>query len=336
MKSATLCLLLLACAEALLVPSRLAGSRVAPGAACQAALPIYMCDAAEATEAAPEPVAEAEEPAAAAEAAEAPAPRRSKGPKTPIEEIEVGSTLEGTIRSVQSYGAFVDLGASTDGLLHVSEMSDDFVKDANDLFKVGDSVSVRVKGVNIEKGQVALSCKSEDAPRRGGGRRERPDLSEYEGADDKVFITGKVNSITSYGAFVTLKEGVDGLVHISAIQEGGVGKVEDVLSEGQEVQVRVVSFDKSKRRIGLSMKPWTEQSEEEKKSPRGRRGGRGRDDEDDSIYQMTAEELEDQLSITVESVGIEVLSPFDAALARADEKKAAKASGKRYADTASL
>merc|ERR1712039_59209 len=99
------------------------------------------------------------------------------------------------------------------------------------------------------------------------------------------------NSIQSYGAFVTLKEGVDGLVHISAIQEGGVGKVEDVLSEGQQVQVRVVSFDSAKRRIGLSMKPWAENSEEA--APRRQRRSRDDADQDDAAFQMTEDELAD-------------------------------------------
>ena len=96
------------------------------------------------------------------------------------------------------------------------------------------------------------------------------DYSEYEAADEKEFVTGKVNSIQDDGAFITLKEGVDGLVHISQIQEGGVGKVSDVLSQGQEVQVRIVSVDKSKGRIGLSMKPWVVGAEEEQGGRRSR------------------------------------------------------------------
>jgi len=302
-------------------PSRLPASRIANAVCQRAPLPLRMCEGAE------EPAAEAP----VAEESAAPPPR-SKGKKTPLEELEVGSTIEGTIRSVQSYGAFVDLGASTDGLLHVSEMSDEFVKDANDMFKVGDSVSVRIKSINTEKGQVALSCKSESAePRRSSPRRGKVDLSEYESADEKEFITGTVNSITSYGAFVTLKEGVDGLVHISAIQEGGVSKVEDVLSEGQQVQVRVVSFDGSKRRIGLSMKPWVEGGDEAASGGRRQRRSRDDDDMDDAAFQMSEDELA-ELAITVEPVGIEVMSPFEAAMARSEEKKAAKAAGKRYAD----
>merc|ERR1712232_619333 len=134
-------------------------------------------------------------------------------------------------------------------------------------------------------------------------------------------VAGTVNSITSYGAFVTIKEGVDGLVHISAIQEGGVGKVEDVLKEGQEVQVRIVSFDAVKRRISLSMKPWTEPVEDG--APRRERRFRGGDDfGEDSAFQMTPEELE-KVGLDFEESG-DAVSVFAQAFARAEEIKQAK------------
>ena len=121
-----------------------------------------------------------------------------------------------------------------------------------------------------------ISSENQRAPRAPRGERKQVDYSEYEAADEKEFVTGKVNSIQDYGAFITLKEGVDGLVHISQIQEGGVGKVSDVLSQGQEVQVRIVSVDKSKGRIGLSMKPWVEGAEEEQGGRRSRRDSASR------------------------------------------------------------
>merc|ERR1719387_2751058 len=280
-----------------------------------------MCAEGEAAEAAP----------AAAEPEPAAKPR---GARIAIEELEVGSTIEGKIRSVQTYGAFVDLGATTDGLLHVSEMSNDFVKDANEMFKTGDTVSVRVKSVNLEKKQVALSCKDENAAPRGRpARKARPDLSEYADADPKAFVTGKVNTIQSYGAFITLKEGVDGLVHISAIQEGGVSSVEDVLEAGQEVQVRIVSFDKEKRRIGLSMKPYVEGGDDAEKSGGGgerrERKPRGGFEEDDSAFQLSAEEL-DELGFDYEDTSEEA-SDFAAAFARAAVVQQAKAEKSKYA-----
>eukprot|EP00322_Chrysochromulina_rotalis_P027897 CAMPEP_0115848768 /NCGR_PEP_ID=MMETSP0287-20121206/11098_1 /TAXON_ID=412157 /ORGANISM="Chrysochromulina rotalis, Strain UIO044" /LENGTH=332 /DNA_ID=CAMNT_0003302703 /DNA_START=34 /DNA_END=1032 /DNA_ORIENTATION=+ len=302
--------------------SRLTASRVVSQPARAA---VYLCDA---------PADEAEAPAAVAEdapAAAAEAPAAAKGSKTPLEQLEVGAEVEGKIKSVMSYGAFVDIGASTDGLLHVSEISNEFVKDATEKLSVGESITCKVKAVNLEKSQLALTCKE---PRAGGGapraRKPKVDLTEFESADPKEFITGKVNTITDFGAFVTIKEGVDGLVHISQIQDGGVGKVEEVLSVGQEVQVRVTSVDKSKRRIGLSMRAWVEGGDEEKGGRRrgGGGGGFGGDmgfGEADLPFRMNAEELE---GLTASD---EFLSPFDTAFDRAAQVSAKKAAKERYA-----
>ena len=107
-------------------------------------------------------------------------------------------------------------------------MADTFVKDASEMFKVGDTVSVRVISIDLEKKQVALSRKTEGAEQERAPRERKPkaDLTEFETADEKEFITAKINSIQSYGAFATIKEGVDGLIHISQIQDGGVSSVE--------------------------------------------------------------------------------------------------------------
>merc|ERR1719238_126316 len=163
------------------------------------------------------------EAAAPVEAAEvvdeaAAAPKPKGGAKTPIGDLEVGAMVEGTIKSVMTYGAFVDIGASTDGLLHVSEIANEYVKDANDKLSAGDAVTVRIKSVNVDKNQVALTAKDPNAapaPRGGGGRKARADLSEFADADEKEFVSGTVSSIADFGAFVTIKEGVDGLLHIS-------------------------------------------------------------------------------------------------------------------------
>jgi predicted RNA-binding protein with RPS1 domain len=282
---------------------------------------LCMCEEPAAAE---EPVAEA--PVEAAEAAEPKKrPPRAKGPpKKPLEEFEVGATVEGKIRSVMAYGAFVDIGATTDGLLHVSEINNKFVKDANDELTAGETVSVRIKAINLEKQQLALTGKDESEAARPA-RRPKADLTEYESADAQVFVSGTVSSITDYGAFVSLKEGVDGLLHISAIKEGGVGKVSDELSVGQEVQVRVVSFDKGKRRIGLSMKPWVEGEDQPKK-----RGRRDRDDgpSEDAAFQLSEAELAE-----LNADDAEEPSTFEAAFARAAAVQQAKADGKKYSAT---
>jgi len=252
----------------------------------------FMCDAAEP---AAEPAAEA--PAEAADG-EAPArrARAPRAPKTKLEDLATDVEIPGTVRSVQSYGAFVDIGAETDGLLHVSEISNEYVKDATEVLNVGDSVTVRVKMVNMEKKQVALTAKDPNAapaprPERSGGGRGPKDISEYVDADEKAYITGTVSRIQEYGAFIQLKDGVDGLVHISELAEGGVGAVTDVLKEGQEIQVRVIKVDTDSGRIGLSMKPWVAEEDRPKRKPRGEGGGGGGMDGDDSAFQLTAEEL---------------------------------------------
>ena len=246
----------------------------------------------------------------------------------------VGAEVVGKIKSVMSYGAFVDIGASTDGLLHVSEISNEFIKDATEKLTAGDSITCKVKAVNLEKKQLALTCKEPQAPRApraagGGERKPKADLAEFETADPKVFITGKVNSITEFGAFITIKEGVDGLVHISQIQDGGVKSVGDVLTVGQEVQVRVTNVDKAKRRIGLSMRPWVEQAEKSSKGGEsGEEGGRsGGFSGEGWMYAsdgVTAEEL------ATMNAGDEFTSPFDFAMARSAAVAAKKAKKEKY------
>jgi len=292
-----------------------------------------MCDAAE-SPAVDEPVAEpvtAEASVGEETAAdEARAPRRPRKEKTPLEELEIGAEVEGKIRSVMTYGAFVDIGATTDGLLHVSEISNEFIKDANEKLTAGDAVTCKIKSVNLEKGQLALTCKEEAAERP---RKKRADLTKYESVDPKEFTTGTVNSITDYGAFITLEEGVDGLLHISAIKEGGVSAVGSELSIGQEVQVRIVSFDKSKRRIGLSMKPYVE-GEENSRQPRrdrsegggGGGGGTFMGGDADAQFKLSNDELE---ALAVED-DVEAESSFEAAFARASFVQQMKSEGKSY------
>lgn len=283
---------------------------------------VLMCDA-PAEEA---PAAEAPVEAAATE--EKKGGGRKKGGGIPLEDLVVGAEVEGKIRSVMTYGAFIDVGAATDALLHVSEISNEFVEDATEKLTAGDSIKCKIKAINLEKQQLALTCKEPRAGGGGRGRGPKVDLTKYESASDKDFITGKVNSITDFGAFVTIEEGVDGLVHISQIQEGGVGKVSDVLEVGQEIQVRVQSVEKSKRRIGLSMLPWKEQTEEEKRG--GRRGGRGGFGGDvgfgeaDLAFRLTPEEVE------ALAVGDAPASPFEAAFQRAAMVETTKAGKKSY------
>eukprot|EP00908_Phaeocystis_cordata_P016350 Transcript_27615.p2 GENE.Transcript_27615~~Transcript_27615.p2 ORF type:complete len:180 (-),score=114.34 Transcript_27615:169-708(-) len=157
----------------------------------------------------------------------------------------------------------------------------------------------------------------------GGGGRAKVDLSKYVGADEKEFITGKVSRIQEYGAFIELEAGVDGLVHISEIQEGGVGAVSDVLTEGQEIQVRVIKVDEGKRQIGLSMKEWVAPEDRPQRKPRGDSGG---GDSDDKEFQLSAEELEG-----LQGGDDDFESSFDAAFARMTLEQELKKEKKKFA-----
>ena len=128
-----------------------------------------------------------------------------------------------------------------------------------------------------------------------------------------------------YGAFIALKEGVDGLVHISEIQDGGVSAVADVLSPGQEVQVRIINVDSSKRRIGLSMRPWVAPEDRPQRKPREDRGGR---DDDDAAFKLTSEELEAMATGDDEEVSV-----FDMAFIRMETAQQAKKEGKKFVRT---
>jgi len=255
-----------------------------------------------------EEAAAAEEPVAEEAAAEE-APKKKKGGRkfekdvSGFVDFDPKEFITGKVSSVQPFGAFVRLEGGVDGLVHVSQISDDFVEDVAETgIKVGDEVKVRVIKVDADKAQIALSMKEWQEPRQ---RKPRVDRNAQFNAfaenqpDEKAFITGTVNQIMPFGAFVTIAEGVDGLLHISQIRDGYLGDVEDALSIGQEVQVRVTELDKQKKRVGLSMKEWkepgTEDEEEKKGKRRGGGGGRGGGGfgEDDAPFRMTDAELEE-------------------------------------------
>lgn len=224
--------------------------------------------------------------------------------RTNLSDLEIGSTVEATVKTITAYGAFLDIGARSDALLHVSRLSDEFVANVEDVVKQGDQVSVRIVSVDTEKNQVAVTMRSEEAEARaaeGAGRpskrRERPQRSggdqaaqaatiaqlAEKGFDDSKFIDGEVVSSLAFGAFVRfdasqLTEGVegevDGLVHISALAEGRVADVASVVSIGDKVQVRVREVDAGAGRISLSM--ITKEQEEAAPPRREKRGGGNR------------------------------------------------------------
>ena len=156
--------------------------------------------------------------------------------------ISVGDTVEGVVKNVTDFGAFIDLGGA-DGLLHISEMSWGRVENPKKVFKVGDTVKVLIKDINGDK--IALSLKFPE---------ENPWLTAAEKFAVGNVITGKVARMTDFGAFVELAPGVDALLHVSQISREHVEKPADVLNIGQEIQAKVVDFNGEEKKISLSMK----------------------------------------------------------------------------------
>jgi 4-hydroxy-3-methylbut-2-enyl diphosphate reductase len=156
--------------------------------------------------------------------------------------IEVGMKVEGIVKNVTDFGAFIDLGGA-DGLLHISEMSWGRVDNPRKLFKVGQSVTVLIKDIQGEK--IALSLKFPE---------ENPWLAAAEKYAVGNVVTGKVARMTDFGAFVELEPGMDALLHVSQIAKEHIEKPSDVLSVGQEITAKVVDFKKEDRKISLSVK----------------------------------------------------------------------------------
>ena len=170
-----------------------------------------------------------------------------------LERIAVGDVVEGTVKNVTDFGAFVDLGG-VDGLLHISEMSWGRIEHPKKLFKVGDTVKVKIKEINGNK--IALTAKFDDA------NPWKDAASKYAVGN---VVTGKVARMTEFGAFVELEPGVDALLHVSQISKDHVEKPSDVLSKGQEVTAKIVDFSEENQKISLSIKallPDADESEE--------------------------------------------------------------------------
>ena len=159
-----------------------------------------------------------------------------------MEKIHVGDTVEGTVKNVTDFGAFIDLGGA-DGLLHISEMSWGRVENPKKVFKVGDAVKVLIKDIHDTK--IALSLKF-------------PESNPWANASEKYAvgkeITGKVARMTDFGAFVELAPGVDALLHVSQISRAHVDKPSDLLSVGQEITAKIVDLNEEEKKISLSMK----------------------------------------------------------------------------------
>ncbi len=159
-----------------------------------------------------------------------------------FERIRVGMTVEGSVKNITDFGAFIDLGGA-DGLLHISEMSWGRVENPKKVFKVGDTVKAFVKDIQGEK--IALSLKFEN---------ENPWTNAEEKYSVGNVVNGTVARMTDFGAFIELEPGIDALLHVSQISREHVEKPANALKIGQEITARVVEFNKDDKKISLSIK----------------------------------------------------------------------------------
>ncbi|MCI1466166.1 MAG: 30S ribosomal protein S1 [Lactobacillus sp.] len=169
-----------------------------------------------------------------------------------------GDIIEGTVSRLTGFGAFIDVGG-VDGLVHISEISYKHVDKPSDVLKVGQTVKVKVIGIDNDRRRISLSIKQ---------TLPSPFEEATKGLTEGDVIEGKIKTLTSFGAFVEVADGIQGLVHVSEISNKHVDKPSDVLKVGETVKVRVLNIDPNEHRISLSMKQAQPNSEQESKRPR--------------------------------------------------------------------
>ena len=176
-------------------------------------------------------------------------------------QLVVGDVVEGKVSRLTNFGAFIDVGG-VDGLVHISEISYKHVDKPSDVLKVGQDVKIKVIGIDNDRHRISLSIKqTEPSP----FEQATADLNEGD------IFEGEVKSLTNFGAFVEVADGIQGLVHVSEISNKHVDKPSDVLKVGQSVKVKVLNIDPSDRRISLSIKAADSNASSENHNSRPRR-----------------------------------------------------------------
>jgi small subunit ribosomal protein S1 len=164
--------------------------------------------------------------------------------------LNVGQRVQGTVRSIAPFGVFVDLGG-IDGLVHKSELSWNKVNNPETAYAIGEQVEAEVIDINHERGRISLSI-----------RRLQPDPWQESVAKYKIgdVIDGTVTKLVNFGAFVRIEEGLEGLIHISELSNSRVAHPGDVVQEGQQLKLKIISLDSERHRLGLSLKQTEDRS----------------------------------------------------------------------------
>jgi small subunit ribosomal protein S1 len=161
-----------------------------------------------------------------------------------LKSLEVGQVMDGVVRKILDFGAFVDIGG-VDGLVHISQLSWDHVKHPSEVLQEGQKIRVKIEKIDPQTGKIGLSYRE---------LLEHPWLHIDEKFHADSVVAGTVSRIAKFGAFVKLAPGIEGLIHISELSHARVPSVGSVVAEGQEVQVKILSLDSESQRIALSMK----------------------------------------------------------------------------------
>ncbi|MFT9847542.1 30S ribosomal protein S1 [Aneurinibacillus sp. REN35] len=177
----------------------------------------------------------------------------NKQKQTVLDELTPGSVIEGTVQRLTDFGAFVDVGG-VDGLVHISEIAWNHVDKPSDALKEGDKVNVKVLKVDKENERISLSIKA-----------TLPGPWEQATEDFKIgdVVQGTVKRLVSFGAFVEVAPGVEGLVHISQIANRHIGTPDEVLKEGEEVKVKILDFNPEEERMSLSIREVQEEKQKQ-------------------------------------------------------------------------
>ena len=204
--------------------------------------------------------------------------------------LETGQVMEGTVKNITDYGAFVSLGG-VDGLVHISELSWGRVKSPKEVVKVNDVVKVRIININKDKRKISLSMKFDDA-------------NPWNDAGEKYavgnIVSGRVARMTDFGAFIELEEGVDALLHVSQISIKHVEKPSDVLSVNQIVEAKVTDLNLSDKKISLSIKGIELEAEEAEKESSD-------SETEEAVTETVTEVVEEIVTEVVEEIVTEVV-----------------------------
>lgn len=168
-----------------------------------------------------------------------------------LDNLKEGEVLPGTVQRIASFGAFVDIGG-VDGLVHISQLSHDHIEKVTDVLKEGEKVNVKILSIDRDSERISLSIKDTLSGPWEGIEEKAPKGSKFEGT---------VKRLVSYGAFVEVFPGVEGLVHISRISHQHIGTPHEILQEGQKINVKVLEVNTQDKRLSLSIKDLIEKED---------------------------------------------------------------------------